>query len=159
MNITAMDYYDPSVTNIGTAAIDAAAATHSQLMAMYPSLSSQQAWHMLGVTPLIGINDDPSEIFTLAKAQQLTTFSQQHGIGELSMGELPRDLTGTLGAADATPAVEVRRCLSSSSGSSSRSPAHLRGDVRPARRKGQLYCSAQPFGVNVRYSSLSPRRM
>lgn len=51
---------------------------------------------------LARINDDPSEIFTLANAQQLTTFSQQHGIGELSMWELPRDLTGTLGAADAT---------------------------------------------------------
>jgi hypothetical protein len=56
---------------------------------------------MLGVTPLIGINDDPSEIFSLANAQQLTTFAQQNNIGELSMWELPRDLTGTLGAVDA----------------------------------------------------------
>jgi hypothetical protein len=101
VNIMAMDYYQPSVTNMGTAAIEAATATHAQLMAMYPSLSSQQAWHMLGVTPLIGVNDDASEIFTLANAQQLTSFAQQNHIGELSMWELPRDTTGTLGAVDA----------------------------------------------------------
>ncbi len=101
VNIMAMDYYDPSVTNMGTAAIDAATATHGQLMTLYPSLSSQQAWQMVGVTPLIGINDDPSEIFTIANAQQLTAFAQQNGIGELSMWELPRDITGTLGSADA----------------------------------------------------------
>ena len=66
-------------------------------MTLYPSLTSQQAWNMVGVTPLIGINDDPSEIFSLANAQQLTTFAQQNGIGELSMWELPRDLTGHVG--------------------------------------------------------------
>src|SRR5262249_59709806 len=99
--IRGMDYYDPSVTTMGTAAINAATATHGQLMQLYPSLTSQQAWNMLGVTPLIGINDDPSEIFTLANAQQLTTFAQQNGIGELSMWELPRDQTGTLGSVDA----------------------------------------------------------
>ncbi|MEE6179426.1 hypothetical protein [Mycobacterium sp. 050134] len=102
VNIMAMDYYDPSVTNMGTAAIDAATATHSQLLAMYPPLSGDQAWRMLGVTPLIGINDDPSEIVSLADAQQLTTFAQQNRIDGLSMRELPRDLTGTLGAVDAT---------------------------------------------------------
>jgi hypothetical protein len=105
VNIMAMDYgngFDQTGNpGMGVYAIDAATATHGQLMTLYPSLSSQQAWHMLGVTPLIGINDDPSEIFSLANAQQLTTFAQQNNIGELSMWELPRDLTGTLGAVDA----------------------------------------------------------
>ncbi len=101
----AMDYgngFDQAGNpGMGVYAIDAATATHSQLMTLYPSMSSQQAWSMIGVTPLIGINDDPSEIFTLADAQQLTSFAQQNGIGELSMWELPRDVTGTLGAVDA----------------------------------------------------------
>jgi PE family protein/PE_PGRS family protein len=105
VNIMAMDYgngFDQTGNpGMGTYAIDAATATHGQLMTLYPSLTSQQAWHMLGVTPLIGINDDPSEIFSLADAQQLTTFAQQNNIGELSMWELPRDVTGTLGVADA----------------------------------------------------------
>nr|WP_297737136.1 chitinase [Mycobacterium sp.] len=105
VNIMAMDYgngFDQTGNpGMGAYAIDAATATHSQLMTLNPSLSSQQAWHMLGVTPLIGINDDPSEIFSLANAQQLTTFAQQNNLGELSMWELPRDITGTLGAVDA----------------------------------------------------------
>jgi hypothetical protein len=105
VNIMAMDYgngFDqPGNPGMGVYAIDAATATHSQLMTLYPSLSSQQAWQEIGVTPLIGINDDPSEVFSLANAQQLTTFAQQNGIGELSMWELPRDQTGMLGAVDA----------------------------------------------------------
>jgi hypothetical protein len=105
VNVMAMDYgngFDQTGNpGMGAYAIDAATATHGQLMTLYPSLTSQQAWHMLGVTPLIGINDDPSEIFTLADAQQLTAFAQQNNVGELSMWELPRDLTGTLGAVDA----------------------------------------------------------
>ena len=52
-----------------------------------------------GVTALPGINDAPSNpIFTLSDAQQLTTFAQQNGIGELSMWDLHRDVTGTLGS-------------------------------------------------------------
>jgi hypothetical protein len=99
-----MDYgngFDGTATSMGQYAIDAATATHTQLMQLYPSLTSQQAWQMVGVTPLIGINDDSSEIFTIANAQQLTAFAQQNGIGELSMWELPRDITGTLGSVDA----------------------------------------------------------
>ena len=68
VNVMAMDYgngFDqPGNPGMGTYAIDAATATHTQLMTLYPSLTSQQAWNMVGVTPLIGINDDPSEIFT-----------------------------------------------------------------------------------------------
>jgi hypothetical protein len=104
VNVMAMDYgngFDGTGTSMGQYAIDAATATHTQLMQLYPSLTSQQAWQMLGVTPLIGINDDPSEIFGITDAQTLTTFAQQNGIGELSMWELPRDVTGTLGAVDA----------------------------------------------------------
>ncbi|UGT94641.1 chitinase [Mycobacterium ostraviense] len=102
VNIMAMDYYDPSVTDMGTAAIEAARATHSQLMTMYPSMSSQQVWSMIGVTPMIGVNDDPSEIFSLADAQELTAFAQQNNISALSMWSLARDTTGTVGVATST---------------------------------------------------------
>ena len=109
VNVMAMDYgngFDQAGNpGMGVYAIDAATATHAQLMQLYPGLTSQQAWNMVGVTPLIGINDDPSEIFSLANAQQLTTFAQQNGIGELSMWELSRDTASTgatLGVADGT---------------------------------------------------------
>jgi hypothetical protein len=100
VNIMAMNY-DPPGGDMGGYAIDAATATHSQLMTLYPTLSSQQAWSMLGVTTLPGINDAPfptNPTFTLSDAQQLTTFAHQNGIGELSMWDLHRDVTGTLGA-------------------------------------------------------------
>ncbi|WP_261871266.1 chitinase, partial [Mycobacterium marinum] len=99
VNIMAMDYYD-GTTQMGTAAIDAATATHGQLMTLYPSLSSDQAWAMLGVTPMIGVNDDTSEIFTLADAQTLTSFAQDNNIGQLSMWQLPRDQTGDIGVSN-----------------------------------------------------------
>jgi hypothetical protein len=100
VNIMAMNY-DPPGGDMGGYAIDASTATHSQLMTLYPGLSSQQAWQMLEVTTLPGINDAPyptNPTFTLADAQQLTTFAQQNGIGELSMWDLHRDVTGTLGS-------------------------------------------------------------
>ncbi|KAA8958081.1 cellulose binding domain-containing protein, partial [Mycobacterium sp.] len=104
VNIMAMDYGgsfdgggDP---NMGELAIEAAQNTHSQLMQLYPDLSSAQAWSMVGVTPLIGINDDPAEIFTLADAQQLTDFAIQNHLGELSMWAGNKDVEGTLGATD-----------------------------------------------------------
>ncbi|WP_103759408.1 PE domain-containing protein [Mycobacterium marinum] len=99
VNIMAMDYYD-GTTQMGTAAIDAATATHGQLMTLYPSLSSDQAWAMLGVTPMIGVNDDTSEIFTLTDAQTLTSFAQDNNIGQLSMWQLPRDQTGDIGVSN-----------------------------------------------------------
>jgi len=36
---------------------------------------------MVGITPMIGLNDDTNEVFDEAAAQQLTTFAQQHGMG------------------------------------------------------------------------------
>ncbi len=104
VNVMAMNY-DPPGGDMGGYAIDAATATHSQLMTMYPGLTSQQAWHMLGVTTLPGINDAPyptNPTFTLADAQQLTTFAQQNGIGQLGMWDLHRDVTGTLGSVAAS---------------------------------------------------------
>jgi hypothetical protein len=100
VNIMAMNY-DPPGGDMGGYAIDAATATHGQLMTLYPNLSSQQAWSEIGVTTLPGINDAPfptNPTFTLSDAQQLTTFAQQNGIGELSMWDLHRDVTGTLGS-------------------------------------------------------------
>ena len=58
VNIMAMNY-DPPGGDMGGYAIDAATATHGQLMSLYPGLSSDQAWSMLGVTTLPGINDAP----------------------------------------------------------------------------------------------------
>jgi hypothetical protein len=97
VNLMAMNW-DPPGHDMGAYAIDAATATHDQLMALYPGLSSQGAWHDIGVTALPGINDAANHpIFDVHDAQELTVFAQQNGIGELSMWDLHRDVTGTLG--------------------------------------------------------------
>jgi hypothetical protein len=46
---------------------------------------------MVGVTPMIGVNDQTDEVLQLSDAQQLLTFAQQKGIGELSMWSSTRD--------------------------------------------------------------------
>jgi hypothetical protein len=96
VNVMAMDYGDSAAPNpqgnMGTYAIDAATSLHGQLQTLYgSSLSSAQLWNMVGVTPMIGVNDVSDEIFGLTDAQQLLAFAQQTGMGELSMWSLNRD--------------------------------------------------------------------
>jgi hypothetical protein len=45
----------------------------------------------IGVTPMIGINDDSAEDFTKADAQSLVSFAQQNHLGRLSFWSVDRD--------------------------------------------------------------------
>ncbi|WP_211278729.1 chitinase, partial [Mycobacterium lacus] len=100
VNVMAMDYYDPNLSyegKMGDYAIQAATAVHDQLVPLYPSKTDAQIWSMIDVTPMIGVNDDPNEIFTLADAQKLTTFAEQKGMGGLHMWSINRDYPGPVG--------------------------------------------------------------
>lgn len=100
VNIMAMDYFDPGLPyagKMGDYAIDAATAVHSQLTALYPTKTSAEIWAMVDVTPMIGVNDDPLEVFSLADAQKLTNFAEQNGLGGLHMWSANRDFPGPLG--------------------------------------------------------------
>jgi hypothetical protein len=71
VNIMAMDY-GPSVDNGGRMAlnaIQAAIATEAQISSL--GLSAK-----IGITPMIGVNDVASEVFTLADAQALLDYAQ-----------------------------------------------------------------------------------
>jgi hypothetical protein len=46
---------------------------------------------MIGVTPMIGQNDDPAEVFTEANAQTLVNFAQQNHLGRLAFWSVDRD--------------------------------------------------------------------
>jgi len=90
----AMDYFDPSLDyhgRMGDYAIQAARATHHQLTRLYPGKSDVAVWRMVGVTPMIGINDDNEEIFTTRDARQLTAFAKQRRLGRLAMWSANRD--------------------------------------------------------------------
>jgi hypothetical protein len=94
VNVMAMDYGDPSINyqgHMGDLAIQAANSTHDQLAILYPGRSDASIWAMVGVTPMLGINDDNKEIFTTSDATQLTTFAKSKGLGRLAMWSANRD--------------------------------------------------------------------
>jgi len=103
VNGMAMDFGDIEAPNpggqMGTYAIDTAKSLYIQLTPLYPSLTSAQVWNMIGVTPMIGQNDNSSEVFYQADMRQLLAFAQQQHLGELAFWDVTRDgdaCTGSL---------------------------------------------------------------
>ncbi|MGF1431726.1 cellulose binding domain-containing protein [Kitasatospora sp. LaBMicrA B282] len=94
VNIMAMDYGDGVAPNpsghMGSYAIDAATATQAQLKSAL-GLSDADAWHKVAVTPMIGVNDVASEVFTVADAQQLAAFAGSKHLAWLAMWSATRD--------------------------------------------------------------------
>jgi len=99
VNIMAMDY-GSAVDNggqMGLDAINAAIATEKQLGNL--GLSSK-----LGITPMIGVNDIPTEVFTLADARALLAYAQSDpNVARLSMWSVARDNGNSAGAHYASP--------------------------------------------------------
>ncbi|HWB00461.1 MAG TPA: cellulose binding domain-containing protein [Pirellulales bacterium] len=100
VNIMTMDYGDSAAPNpaghMGDYTIQAANSLYGQLQGLYgTSLSASQLWNMVGLTPMIGVNDVTTEVFNQAAAQQVVAFAQQHGISRISMWSLNRDTTST----------------------------------------------------------------
>lgn len=96
VNIMAMDYGDSAAPNpagrMGDYAIMAATSLFNQLKSLHGSVyTDAQLWHMVGVTPMIGLNDVTTETFDQQEARELLAFAQQTGIGRLSMWSLNRD--------------------------------------------------------------------
>jgi hypothetical protein len=89
VNVMAMDYGRPT-GNYGDYAVQAAQSTFNQLKTLYPTKTDAQLWLMVGVTPMLGKNDDGGT-FSLANAQQLVTFAQSKHLGMLSFWEMTRD--------------------------------------------------------------------
>jgi hypothetical protein len=89
VNIMTMDY-GSSGTEMGTAANQALDATTGQLESIY-GISACAAHAMLGNTPMIGQNDTPGEILTLADASTVESHATQQGIAWLSFWAEGRD--------------------------------------------------------------------
>lgn len=85
VNIMTMDYYQGS-QDMGQAAINAAQATLSQMR----SVDSGYSYANVGITPMIGINDDGSD-FTLSNASTVENWAAGNGIGRLSFWSINRD--------------------------------------------------------------------
>ncbi|MFJ4751404.1 chitinase [Streptomyces albogriseolus] len=104
VNIMAMDYGPAYSGDMGTYAEQAATATQAQLKDVL-GLGEAEAWRTVAVTPMIGVNDVVTEIFTVEDATQLVEFAKAKGLGRLSMWSGTRDRQcpeGEKPAADAT---------------------------------------------------------
>ncbi len=96
VNIMAMDYGDGAAPNpqgqMGDYAIQAATSLFSQLQSVYGTAKTdQELWKMVGITPMIGVNDITTEVFDQQEAEEVLAFAEQHDIGRLSFWSLNRD--------------------------------------------------------------------
>lgn len=110
VNVMAMDYGDGAAPNpagrMGDYAIQAATSLYGQLTALYGTTTTEAArWKLIGVTPMIGMNDVTTEVFDQQEARELLSWSRQKGIGLLSMWSINRDYQnprGVIGYVDLT---------------------------------------------------------
>ncbi|WP_371518668.1 cellulose binding domain-containing protein [Kitasatospora sp. NBC_01300] len=94
VNIMAMDFGDGVAPNpqgqMGKYAIAAATATQAQVKSVL-GLDDAAAWRKVAVTPMIGVNDVASEVFTVADAKQLADFAASRHLAWLAMWSGTRD--------------------------------------------------------------------
>jgi hypothetical protein len=95
VNVMAMDYYQNG--DYGAFALQAAQSTFNQLKSLYPTKTTAQLWRMVGVTPMLGQNDD-GHIYNQAAARDLVTFAKANHLGELGFWEVTRDRNACTGA-------------------------------------------------------------
>ncbi|MFE4605313.1 cellulose binding domain-containing protein, partial [Kitasatospora indigofera] len=94
VNIMAMDFGDGVAPNpqgqMGKYAIAAATATQAQVKSVL-GLDDSAAWAKVAVTPMIGVNDVSTEVFTVADAKQLADFAKSKHLAWLAMWSGTRD--------------------------------------------------------------------
>lgn len=90
VNIMAMDYYQKG--DYGAFATMAASATLKQIRGVYSGAS----FATIGVTPMIGKNDD-GNVFDQKAAQKLVGFARTNHVGMLSFWETTRDRNACTG--------------------------------------------------------------
>jgi FlaG/FlaF family flagellin (archaellin) len=95
VNLMTMDY-GTSGTEMGSAANQALDSAAGQLESIY-GISASAAYAMLGNTPMIGQNDTPGEIFTVADASTVESYAAGQGIAWLSFWAEGRDNDGCPG--------------------------------------------------------------
>jgi hypothetical protein len=100
VNIMTFDYYDGLPHEMGQDTVTAATAVINQLKTIFPHKSTEQLWHMLGITEMVGIDDyGPPEVFTTADGTYVENWAAKTGIAELSFWALERDNGGCVGTA------------------------------------------------------------
>lgn len=95
VNIMTMDYGPNNMggKSHGACAVQASESLYGQIKSVWPSLSSAQIYAMIGITPMIGQNDDGT-YFQPADAQIVADYAKQKGVGLLSYWAFQRDQSG-----------------------------------------------------------------
>jgi hypothetical protein len=96
VNVMAMDYQRAG-KDYGDFAVQAAQSTYNQLKGLYPSRTPAQLWRMVGVTPMLGKNDDGGT-YDQNDARQLVAFAKTNRLGMVSFWEETRDRNACTGA-------------------------------------------------------------
>jgi hypothetical protein len=96
VNIMAMDYQRAG-QDYGDLAIQATRSTAAQLKGLFGNLSDAQVFRMIGVTPMLGRNDDQG-VFNSSDARDVVAFASQNHVGYLSFWEANRDKNACTGA-------------------------------------------------------------
>jgi chitinase len=93
VNLMTMDYYIQLNKPLGYIACDIADIVKDQLKQLYPTYQDNILYNMIGITPMIGRNDDNS-IFSTDDAKILVNCAIQKGLGLLSFWSVQRDQIG-----------------------------------------------------------------
>jgi Cellulose binding domain len=91
VDVMAMDYGSSFPGDMATLAENAASATMAQVQSVWTNLTTAQAYAKIAVTPMLGVNDDSAETFTLADASALASWAKTEGLAWLSMWSATRD--------------------------------------------------------------------
>ncbi|MFM2437965.1 MAG: hypothetical protein RLZ55_782 [Actinomycetota bacterium] len=87
----------PEDEDMSNAVEKAALRVQQQVAELYASsgdpLTEAEAWAKVGVTPMIGQNDEIDEQFTIGDAKSVNTWALEKGVGLLSMWSVNRDAT------------------------------------------------------------------
>ncbi len=99
VNIMTMDYGgDYPADQMGPLSIQAAQSTVAQLADLFPDTSEAERWAMIGLTPMIGLNDTAPQTFNLDDAALILDFAQEKRIRQLAMWNINRDKACPLGS-------------------------------------------------------------
>jgi hypothetical protein len=99
VNVMAMNY-GTRPSDMAAPSMAVAESTKTFIQDLWPGTSESQAWRMVAVTPMIGMNDITAETFRLEDAVRLVEFARRHGLGWLSYWSMNRDRRCPAGTAD-----------------------------------------------------------
>ena len=109
VNVMAMDYGESAAPTSGAAAktmgayaVQSAESTYGQLTKLYSGYGKTFGYSQLGVTPMLGVNDITTEVFTLADAQTVEDYARAKGLGMVALWSVTRDTPGPIGVSTYT---------------------------------------------------------